>query len=89
MLQIKLVSTRYLDLQKYSLKREPNRSSITSHTNGLNNTHKAGLTRFFGLFFLVFLPRKWNAENTTISAAILCPAVCISDVINKTGMQNY
>ena len=87
MLQIKLVSTRYLDLQKYSLKKDPNRSSITSHTNGLNNTHKAGLTRF-AVFFLPCL-RKWNAENTTISAAILCPVVCISDVINKTGMQNY
>ena len=25
-------------------------------------------------------------DNTTVSAAILCPAVCISDVIKKAGM---
>ena len=28
-----------------------------------------------------------SRKNTTVSAAILCPEVCINDVMNKAGMR--
>ena len=34
---------------------------------------------------LLEIERLQSRENTTVSAAIFCPVVCISDVISKTG----
>ena len=42
--------------------------------------------QFFTRFLVVFVKhrRLTAAKNTTVSAAILCPTVCVSNVINKT-----
>ena len=34
-----------------------------------------------------FLPCLLKIEHLTVSAAILCPVVCISDVMNKAGIS--
>ena len=42
-----------------------------------------GLVRKYGI--LNTRVSAENRENTTVSAAILCSAVCVSDVVNKGG----
>ena len=70
---------------------EANQRSIRGPINSNERNQNIEIKRFtqeqFFTWFLIrflFFIRHLKAENTTVSAAILCPAVCSSDVVNKS-----
>ena len=73
------------------LKGESNQKVFTGPTDrkgknwGVRDIEFKFLTRILALF-VCWKSRFENRKNTTLSAAIFCPAVCISDVINRAGM---
>ena len=69
------------DRQYVTPKGDPDGRSIPGCVGrelGIKNTHTTVLHSFFVLITTL--------ENTTVQAATLTPAVCVSDVINKAGM---
>ena len=52
----------------------------------INNNYISAFQSIYGLTFACGKSASEIREDTVVSDAILCPAVCVCDVMNKAGM---